>query len=784
MLARTTLTVLSVLVLATDATGQAPIPQGAANLYLGRSGQTRVRPPRVQEEPAIDGRLTESDWNTAALLTGFSQYAPVDRLPADDSTEVRVMYSETAIYFGIRAFEAHGPVIATLADRDRIESNDYVRLFLDTFNDRRRAFLFAVNPLGVQSDGTWAESGTGAGVADLNPDFVFESRGRLIEGGYEIEIRVPYRSLRFQQAAEQRWTFNVLRFVQHSGSSQSWTAAENSQPSFLAQSGSLDGLTDLRAGLVLDVTPVVTAQTVGAPRSSTDSRWQYRTGDPEYSGNVRWGITPNVNMSGTVNPDFSQVEADVGQVIYDPRAAIAFPEKRPFFLDGSENFEVPNTLIYTRSIVSPVAAAKISGKVRGATVGVLSALDDPTTSLSATDKPLFNILRVRRDLGSQSTAGMVFTDRREPLTGNTVFGGDARILAGRYVFAGQLASSITTADGSPSRSGVLFDAALIRTGRARGFSISADGVGPEFEAASGFVSRAGIAHANFTPRWSFFPEGRRVEAVSFAAILDGTWDWDRFMAGTEPNDIKAQTNTTINWRGGWRTRVFTFVESFKYPDWLYADYYVERHDNGGAVTDTVAYVGTDRLPNYGTDVELATPQFQHFAASANVTAGHDENFDEWSSAWILFTAFNVDWRPTDRVRLNTRWVQQRYHRTSNGSLVRMRIIPRVKLEYQVARPLYVRFVAQYDAVKVDSLRDDTRTNQPILIRQDDGTFVRALAQERGTLRGDVLLSYQPNPGTVFFMGYGSTTAATRFEPRQLQRATDGFFVKASYLIRS
>ena len=109
----------------------------------------------------------------------------------------------------------------------------------------------------------------------------------------------------------------------------------------------------------------------------------------------------------------------------------------------------------------------------------------------------------------------------------------------------------------------------------------------------------------------------------------------------------------------------------------------------------------------------------------------------------------------------------------------------MKFEYQVARPLYVRFVAQYDASKVDSLRDDTRTNWPILLRQPDGTFARALGSERGTLRGDVLISYQPNPGTVFFMGYGSTTGASRFfEPSQMQRASDGFFVKASYQIRS
>jgi hypothetical protein len=168
-----------------------------------------------------------------------------------------------------------------------------------------------------------------------------------------------------------------------------------------------------------------------------------------------------------------------------------------------------------------------------------------------------------------------------------------------------------------------------------------------------------------------------------------------------------------------------------------------------------------------------------------VTAGHDDNFDEWSSAWIFFTTLNANWRPTDRVRVEGRWVEQRYHRVSDGSLVRRRMIPRLKLEYQVARPIFVRLVGQYDATKVDSLRDDSRTNDPILIRNADGTFRRAVAQERGGLRWDGLFSYQPNPGTVFFFGYGSTLASPRFlDTGMLERTRDGFFLKASYLFRT
>jgi hypothetical protein len=256
------------------------------------------------------------------------------------------------------------------------------------------------------------------------------------------------------------------------------------------------------------------------------------------------------------------------------------------------------------------------------------------------------------------------------------------------------------------------------------------------------------------------------------------------MKGNEPNDIKAQTRTSINWRGGWQTSLFTWAESFKYPTGLYEDFYIEQRDATGTPTDTVPYVGTDRLPNYGGDFSISTPQWQKFSASMGLTGGHDENFDEWSSSWIFFTSFVATWRPTDRARVEGRWVEQRYYRTSDGSLVRHRMIPRLKLEYQVARPIFVRLVGQYDASKVDSLRDDSRTNDPILIQNPDGTFRRAAAQERGGLRWDGLFSYQPTPGTVLFMGYGATLGSPRFmTPSFLERTADGFFIKASYLLR-
>ena len=151
------------------------------NVFHGRLRQTLLTIPKAAASVRIDGRLDDEPWQTAAILTGFSQYSPIDGVPAADSTEVLVMYSDHEVYFGIRAYETHGAVHATHADRDRIGADDNVQLILDTFNDRRRAYTFAVNPLGVQSDGMFADA-TGT---DLSP----ESPVRIQRPPHRIRLR-------------------------------------------------------------------------------------------------------------------------------------------------------------------------------------------------------------------------------------------------------------------------------------------------------------------------------------------------------------------------------------------------------------------------------------------------------------------------------------------------------------------------------------------------------------------------------------------------------------------
>ena len=383
----------------------------------------------------VDGVLDEPQWSRAALLTGFSQYRPVDGLPAADSTEILVWYAPGAIYFGVRAFEAHGDVVrATLADRDAIDADDNVQILLDTYDDRRRAFEFAVNPLGIQADGVRSEgqdagaagggnAGTGRfdGVIDLNPDFVWESRGHVTPWGYEVEVRIPMKSLRYQSANPQDWGLQIIRQVQHSGYQDTWTPVVRASASFLAQAGRLVGLHDLHRGIVMDVNPEVTTKIEGAPG---DSGYVYGT-TPEVGGTLHWGLTSNLSLSATAHPDFSQIEADVPHVTVNQRFALYYPEKRTFFLEGADIFDfglgLQESLIpfFSRSLglvedslgdnqqVPIDVGAKVNGRINRTNFGALAVRTGAIEGLPTANT--MAVVRVKQNVLRESSVGFIAT---------------------------------------------------------------------------------------------------------------------------------------------------------------------------------------------------------------------------------------------------------------------------------------------------------------------------------------------------------------------------------------
>lgn len=773
-------------------------------VYNGRANEIHVRPPRLDDDAtAIDGVLDEPQWSRAAVLTGFSQFAPVDGVPAEDSTEVLVWYSATAIHFGIRAFESHGAPRATLADRDKIDADDNVQLLIGTFNDGRQATVFAVNPLGIQADGTITEANQSRSVsfggstlardpADLSSDFVFQSKGRVTPEGYVAEVRIPFKSLKYQSADVQTWRFNVVRVVQHSGHEDSWAPARRAGLSFLGQSGSLEELSELRRGLVLDVNPEMTQRTAGGAPVARGG-WQYAAGRPELGGNARWGVTNNLTLSATVNPDFSQIESDAGQFSFDPRAALFFAEKRPFFLEGIEQFSTPHSLIYTRRVAQPVGAVKLTGKVSGTSVALLSAVDGAAGSFSHTDHPVYNLLRVQRDVGASSKLGIAYTDRVDGGSYNRVADIDGSYLfGGIYSFQGQYAQSFTKQRDGTVLNAPLWHAGINRNGKHLAFTYALDGIHEDFRAGSGFITRGGVVNGTLDQRYTWFgAPGALFEAVTFNPAYAATWRYQSFVHQGDQIEKKLHFNLNATVRGGWGYGVGYFVETFGFDPGLYASYRLLR-----AVGDTVPFTGTPRIPNSEAWISLNTPQGARLSFNLFYLWGRDENFFEWASTDFLISQYGLTYRPTDRLRMNATYNLQSFNRRTDGSIVGNNRIPRLKVEYQLARPVFVRFVGEYDTFYRDALRDEGRTGLPIITFDACNGFAYqvTVACQRSAFRGDFLFSYQPSPGTVLFVGYGAGYADTRaraqpfefpssFNFRGYNRVDDALFVKASYVFR-
>ena len=763
-------------------------------VFNGRAGQLDVPLPRLEQTLTLDGFLTEPVWGQAALLTGFSQFQPADRRPSADSTEVLVWYSPTAIHFGVRAFAPTGATNARLSDRDKISADDYVEIILSTFNDGRQAFVFGVNALGVQADGTLNEvtstasssssaTNTGRTSADLSANFVYESKGRVTESGYEVEVRIPFKSLRYQPREVQDWGLQLVRRVQHRGHEDTWTPARRDGASFLAQSGRLTGLRGLRRGLVVDLNPSVVGFENGARKA--DGSWGYSPQGPEYGGTVRWGVTNNLSLNGTVNPDFSQVEADVVAFQYDPRQALFYPERRPFFLEGIENFAVGNNLVYSRRIVQPDVAVKLTGKSFGTNLAILSALDDRSTSIGGTGNPLFNIVRGTRDLGRQSRLGFTYTDRLDGEHSNRVAGLDARLIA-RKVWALSLqgAMSHTRAD-TNATTAPLWAATLDRQGRGYTFSARINAIGEDFDAQAGFISRRNVVDYVVSNNWTFFrPAGSRIETWGLTVRGQGTGPYDAFVRGRASQDRKLHLTTNAALRGGWRVSGGVYFENFGFDPALYSDYYVER--DLGAVKDTVKFTaaGDPRLHNVDLTMRVATPEWGKFSGDFFYIGGKDENFDEWQSGLVHIVTVNARWRPTDQIRVEGQYQHQEFNRWTDGTTVSIRKVPRLKVEYQATRTIFFRMVGQYDTQEKLDRRDDGRTNDPLLLRTASGSYTRLSGFKRNRVRADWLFSYQPTPGTVFFLGYGSSLDEP--EPLKFNRLTrvqDGLFMKWSYLFR-
>jgi hypothetical protein len=421
--------------------------------------------------------------------------------------------------------------------------------------------------------------------------------------------------------------------------------------------------------------------------------------------------------------------------------------------------------------------------MHGTDIGFLSAVDQQFASASGDDNPIFNIIRAQHSLGHGSRIGMAYTDRIEGGNSNRVAEVDGRLVfKDIYGFNFQLAGSRTHTGGVTTTAPLWLTQFTVRH-RVWGLRSLFAGISDEFQSSSGFIGRNGIVHSYVDPSYTTYGKpGAFVQSFTGDIIVDGIWQYQNFTHGRHMQDKKLHFNGNATLRGGWNVGAGWFVESFGYDSALYAAYRLEVPRAGGGL-DTVPFVGQPTIPNSEYIIQINTPQWKHFSGGGFFLQGHDENFFEWASADLLLLSVEVSYRPTDRIRNTLDYFWQQVNRRTDGTLVNVGRVARAKVEYQLSRPLFIRLVGQYIQDQTDSLRDDSRTNAPILIAGSSGVR-RTTPSATNLFHVDALISYQPVPGTVVFAGYGSDMLdddAFRF--RGLRRTGDAVFVKLSYLFR-
>ena len=383
------------------------------------TGRTPSRVPRVDSEVNVDAILDEDVWDRALHLELPYEQRPGDSTPAEVETEFLIAYGRSHVY---AAFIAHDPdptqISAHLSDRDKIWTDDWVLLVLDTFNSERQAYNFACNPLGVQGDTYESPHGE-----DESWDAIWDSAGRLTNDGYIVEMAIPFSSLRFpREDGDQVWGFDVARNYPRNVSYRLGIfRADRDNNCYACQYPKLVGFAGASPGRNIEFDPTFSAVNTQERKDWPEKDWSKQDSSEEFGLTARWGVTPSMTFSGAANPDFSQVEADAWQLDVNKRFALYYAEKRPFFLEGSEIFGDRLRAVYTRTLADPVWGLKLTGKEGDNAVGAFVVQDERTNLLipgvesstwTALDmETTAASIRYRRDVGQSSAIGVLATAR-------------------------------------------------------------------------------------------------------------------------------------------------------------------------------------------------------------------------------------------------------------------------------------------------------------------------------------------------------------------------------------
>ncbi len=397
---------------------------------------------RAAGEIKVDGFLNDAGWQGAAVADHFHETQPGDNIKPMVETRAFITYDDNYFYLSAICYDNPSEIRTTLRQRDHM-GGDNIGFFFDTYGDAAWAFIINVNPFGVPYDALWSDGYGEDGMFDL----VFESAGQITDSGYQVEMAIPFSSLRFPNKEEQTWKMQFWRHhFRDTHYNFTWAARDRNESNWVNNWGTLTGIKNVTPGKGIEIIPAWTGSLAGALNIDADSNLIFENDDAygEMSLSGKYAISSNITLDATINPDFSNVESDQFQIDVNSPTALSYPEKRPFFQEGSDLYRTRLNLVYTRSINEPDFAAKLTARLDRNSVSFLSAHDlhtpfiipfEETSSGSILGgKSFSNILRIRRTLGPGSQVGLLLTDRRWVGGGNNSnYAADATLRFSRQV---------------------------------------------------------------------------------------------------------------------------------------------------------------------------------------------------------------------------------------------------------------------------------------------------------------------------------------------------------------
>ena len=721
----------------------------------------RVEATRLEGKLEIDGALDEPAWARATPIRDFQLILQREGETPSESTEVRLLFDAERIYVGIVCAN-HGPgaIRASLTPRDRITDGDHIAIHFDTYRDMRRAYVFGINPYGVQLDGI-----LDGDEPDFSWDAVWSGAARRGPEGWSAELAIPLHAIRFAPRSDGVWGLWIRREITKNDEVCSWPLwRQAEQGDIMLQAGDLGGLAGLDAGGGLDVEPYVSSvhqnRTYYGIEHSTYAPPQVfsfteRFHEDHAGLDLRYPFTSTLVANATLNPDYSQIEADAIQIDVNQRYPLFYPEKRPFFLEGAELFSTPLDLVYTRRIADPSIGGKLTGKQGRWSVGAIAVKDDGGASASGVGagggdlvhEGSFVITRLAYDAGRSSRLGFLATahssDERDQFfaydptngltvaqRGNVVLAGDSKVrLAQSLFFTGQAAWSWSSTDSSAG----FFSEVLERT-RATDVAYSgtlrwADGIrdasiyqtylGPDFRDETGFIRRVDMRETGANTSFYVRPESRWLHSIepilNGYAIHDHTGDLEEWWVSPMVDwKFQKQTHVHTMWtrsREWWLDRPFDLAT------------YILNLDNSLWRPLELSF-------------EMTVGDGIYYAPTAGAS------YRGWSESYL----WEATARPSPRLTSELSAERRRFSVARGGDEVFDIWALGAKTTFLFTRNFYARVYPQYDT-------------------------------EARHLDADALLAYVLHPGSVLYLGWSGDYE--RFEGRQRPMSRT-FFLKASH----